>query len=121
MNKKRVLQVLLTFLCLACLSFVYATSYRSKSVAQSGYQVPVGCYQWQITFTPCGDNATCGLGEYRSNEFQTGPGNQGIIYQAAACEGTNCGSINNIPRAVDNPSCVTPTPTPTPNESGGWR
>jgi hypothetical protein len=121
MNKSRISRALLIFLALFVMyiGFSYATSHKAASIAQTGYQIPVGCYRWDTNFNICGDNSTCGLGEYRSNEFHTSSGSQGVIYQTVPCEGTNCGSINNIPRAVDNSSCATPTPTPDDNGGGG--
>ena len=52
-----------------CIGINYA---RKPGVAP--LQGPVGCYSWGTTFTPCGNNGTCGLGDYRSNQFVTGKG-----------------------------------------------
>lgn len=79
----------------------------------------VGCFTWETNYVECGDNATCGLGDVRTNNAIAGQGMQGIVYQTVPCEGSSCGSVQNVPRAVNNPGCPTPTPTPTPCSGSG--
>jgi hypothetical protein len=99
---------------LILLTLFLILSMRGMQAAKVPATTPfqVGCFSWDTTFTSCGDSASCGLGDYRSNEFPTGPGLKGFLLQTVPCQGTTCPSIQSVPTAVDNASCVTPTPTP---------
>jgi hypothetical protein len=105
------LLILLLFITL----WIITVNHHRTAVGMTTIQTPpTGCYTWDTTFNDCG-NASCGYGDYRSNEFVTGSGTKGVVYQSASCQGTTCGSAPDVPTAVDNTSCSTPTPTPTPD------
>jgi len=108
---KTTLVTLIVLTSLLILGFGHLRAARVKTAPNP--QI-TGCYNWDTSFNECGNNPTCGLGDYRSNEFPTGPGLKGVVFQSAACEGSTCPSVPNVPTAVDNTACVTPTPTPIP-------
>lgn len=113
-RKRTLLRTLASALLILSAVICISTDLTRRSVGIAALQnPPTGCYTWDTTFNDCGD-VSCGSGDYRSNEFITGSGTKGVVYQSAPCEGTTCGSIPAVPTAVDNPSCATPTPTPTP-------
>lgn len=64
----------------------------------------LGCYSAEPMFDRCGDNQTCGIGEYRA-DMVSGTGAKGLVHETVPCMGTTCPPISNVPRFVDNPGC----------------
>lgn len=66
-------------------------------------QYSIQCSTFSTQYIECGDNPSCGLGQYAvSGAFETGEGTMASVPSSVPCEGTTCDNIQNIPTAVSN-------------------
>lgn len=88
------------FIFSVCLAIAYWSSAFSRTVqAQYSNQ----CSTFTSTFDSCGDNETCGLGEYTiSGAFAGNEGTMASVPSSVPCVGTTCGNILNVPTATNN-------------------
>lgn len=69
-------------------------------------QIGGGCGSFTAASYPCGNNETCGTGEYTSTAaFYNGPGINGQELRDVNCQGTSCGNVENVSTAYFNGYC----------------
>jgi hypothetical protein len=105
-------RIILVFLIILGISFAISFQKPNQEMVHSvsptaSAQIPPNlCLSFQPMTDTCGDNATCGLGEYTETAaFQTGPGLQSFIVRDVPCEHTECPNVLNRNMAVQNNYC----------------
>lgn len=92
------------FICIfmfgCCCAWIFPSIFHLMRVHA---QYSTQCSTFSVAFDECGDNETCGLGEYAiSAAFETGVGIMAVAYATVPCQGTTCTSISNVPTATNN-------------------